>query len=48
MFIVAIHGNNGLENSYQPIPLFVCNIEALIPQALPSYTAYKPQELVNN
>ena len=30
--------NNGLENSYQPIPRFVCtnNIEALIPRALSS------------
>ena len=50
-FTVAL--NNGLENSYQPIPRFVCNIEALIPQAFPSvfvllYCIQTPQELVDN
>ena len=44
----CIHRNNGLENSYQLIPRFVCNIEALIPQDLCFYIAYKPLELVNN
>ena len=34
--VYCIHGNNGLENSYQPIQSFVCNIEALIPRTLPS------------
>ena len=34
--VYCIQGNNGLENSYQPIPCFVCKIEALIPRALPS------------
>ena len=33
--VYCVHRNNGLENSYQPIPCFVCNIEALIPWALP-------------
>ena len=28
--VYCVHGNNGLENSYQPIPHFVCNIEALL------------------
>ena len=36
MYTTCIHRNNGLENSYRPIPRFVCNIEALIPRALPS------------
>ena len=47
--VYCIQGNNGLENSYQPIPDFVCCIETLIPRALPSgfvllCTAYKPRE----
>lgn len=48
-------GNNGLENTctcnYQPIPCFLCSIEALIPWGLPSgfmLLYYKPRELVNN
>ena len=43
--VYCIHRNNGLENTtcrYQPIPRFVCNIEAQIPRAK------KPLELVNN
>ena len=36
MFIISIE-NKGLENSYQPIPRFVCNIEALIPRDLCFY-----------
>ena len=45
--ICCIQGNNGLKNSYQPIP-HIFNIEALIPQDLCFYTAYKPWELVCN
>ena len=44
----CIHRNNGVENSYQPIPRLVYNIEALLPQDLCFYIAYKPRELVNN
>lgn len=42
------HRNNGLENSYQPIPRFVCDIEALSlglrPRESYFYIAYKPRE----
>ena len=34
--VYCIQGNSGLENSYWPIPHFVCSIETLIPRALPS------------
>ena len=46
--ICCIQGNNGLKNSYQPIPHYIFNIETLIPQDLCFYTAYKPWELVCN
>ena len=46
--VYCVHKNNELEKSYQPIPRFVCNIGALIPQDLCFYIAYKLWELVNN
>jgi hypothetical protein len=51
--VYCIRGSNGLENSYQPIPRFVCSVEALktslglCPRDLCFYTAYKSRELVN-
>ena len=51
--VYCIHGNNGLENSYSPIPRFVCNIEPFIPRAFCPrdscfYTSYRLREMVNN
>ena len=34
--VYCIQGNNRLDNSYWPIPHFVCSVETVIPRALPS------------
>ena len=47
-YVYCNRGNSGLENSYWPIPRFVCSIETPIPRDSCFYTTYKPRELVSD